>query len=183
MTHFAVLECALHMAEDIKAVTSSGDSEESSLRIYEVGYHIIPTVKEEDVEGVVNSIRGSIERGGGSFIAEGAPVLMRLAYGMVAREGDKNVTYDRGYFGWIKFESSVEASESLNESLTSDRNILRHIIFRTVREETRARMKIPTLREVRRPDAIKPVTRHIEDTSIPVSEVDLDKAIETLTTD
>lgn len=171
------------MADEAKVVSKDEGSEESALRIYEVGYHIIPTVKEEDIEGVVASIRTVIEKAGGSFIAEGAPVLMKLSYAMTVREGDKNVEYDRGYFGWIKFESTVEASEKLNETLKADRNILRHIIFRTVREETRARMKIPTLREVRRTDAIKPAPHHVEDTSIPVSEVDLDKAIETLTTD
>ncbi|HVM73310.1 MAG TPA: 30S ribosomal protein S6 [Candidatus Paceibacterota bacterium] len=171
------------MAEEVKIKSNSDDSQESGLRIYEVGYHIIPTVKEEDIEAIVNSIRTVIERAGGSFITEGAPVSMKLSYAMTAREGDKNVEYDRGYFGWIKFESSIEAAESLNQMLTSDRTILRHIIFRTVREETRARMKIPTLREVRRPEALKAAPRHIEDTSIPVSEVDLDKAIETLTTD
>jgi ribosomal protein S6 len=171
------------MAEDTKVVTNDEGAEALGLRIYEVGYHIIPTVKEEEIEGVVASIRTVIEKAGGSFIAEGAPVLMKLSYAMTAREGDKNIEYDRGYFGWIKFESSVEASETLNETLKADRNILRHIIFRTVREETRARMKIPTLREVRRPESAKPTPHHVEDTSIPVSEVDLDKAIETLTTD
>jgi ribosomal protein S6 len=171
------------MADDMKATGKGEGSQESALRVYEVGYHIIPTVREEDIEGVVASIRAVIEKAGGSFIAEGAPALMKLAYAMNAREGDKNVEYDRGYFGWIKFESSVEASEKLNEALKTDRNILRHIIFRTVREETRARMKIPALREVRRTDAIKPAPRHVEDTSVPVSEADLDKAIETLTTD
>ena len=171
------------MTEEVQNSTAENDSKESGLRVYEVGYHIIPTVKEEDLEGVVGSIRAVIEKSGGSFIAEGAPVLMKLSYAMVAREGDKNVQYDRGFFGWIKFESSVEASESLNESLKADHNILRHIIFRTVREETRARMKIPTLREVRRNEPLKPVAHHVEDTTIPVSEVDLDKAIEVLTTD
>ncbi len=178
-----MLECALHMTDDVSVIQKDDNSPESLLRIYEVGYHIIPTVKEEDIEGVVASIRTVIEKAGGSFIAEGAPVLMKLSYAMTAREGDKNVQYDRGYFGWIKFESSVEASETLNEALKADRTILRHIIFRTVREETRARMKIPTLREVRRTDVIKPAPHHVEDTSIAVSEVDLDKAIETLTTD
>ena len=40
-------------------------------RIYELGYHIIPTVKEEDVEKIVGGIRSVIEKAGGSFIAEG----------------------------------------------------------------------------------------------------------------
>ena len=162
---------------------TENDSKEAGLRVYEVGYHIIPTVKEEELEGIVASIRAIIEKAGGSFIAEGAPVSMKLSYAMTAREGDKNVQYDRGFFGWIKFEAPVEITETLDESLKADRNILRHIIFRTVREETRARMKIPTLRDVRRTDAIKAPARHIEDTTVPVSEVDLDKAIETLTTD
>ena len=171
------------MAEEVQATVENDMQETAASRVYEVGYHIIPTVKEDAIEGIVGSIRAVIEKAGGSFIAEGAPVQMKLSYPMVAREGDKNVEYDRGYFGWIKFEASVEASESLGESLTADRNILRHIIFRTVREETRARMKIPTLRDVRRTDAIKAPTRHVEDTTIAVSEVDLDKAIETLTTE
>jgi len=171
------------MADEAQVTMQDSMSETAASRIYEVGYHIIPTVKEESIEGVVASIRAIIEKAGGSFIAEGAPVLMKLSYAMTAREGDKNVEYDRGFFGWIKFEAPVEVTEALDEGLKTDRNILRFIVFRTVREETRARMKIPTLREVRRTDTIKPVAHHVEDVTIPVSEVDLDKAIETLTTD
>jgi ribosomal protein S6 len=167
-----------------EAQTAVNDTPETAAsRVYEVGYHIIPTVKEESIEGVVASIRAIIEKAGGSFIAEGAPVLMKLSYAMTAREGDKNMQYDRGFFGWIKFEAPIEVTEMLDEELKADSNILRFIVFRTVREETRARMKIPTLRDVRRTDAIKAPARHIEDVTIPVSEVDLDKAIETLTTD
>src|SRR3990167_4425026 len=60
-------------------------------RIYELGYHIIPTVKEEDVEKIVGSIRSVIEKAGGSFIAEGAPSLTKLSYAMnaLAKEGEK----------------------------------------------------------------------------------------------
>jgi ribosomal protein S6 len=166
----------------INTVDSNG-ADTDSLRIYEIGYHIISTVKEEDVEGVVQSIRAHIEQVGGTFIAEGAPVAMKLSYAMVAREGDKNVSYDRSYFGWIKFEAPVTITETLDESLKNDPKILRFIVFRTVREETRARMKIPTLRDVRRTDTIKPAMRQSEDVSVPVSQVDLDKAIETLTTE
>ena len=172
-----------HMTDAINTEINQNDSIETGLRIYEVGYHIVPTVKEEGIEGVVASIRAHIEKAGGTFVSEGAPVLTKLSYAMTVREGDRNVEYDRGYFGWIKFEAPVVITETLNDTLKADTNILRHIIFRTVREETRARMKIPTLREVRRTEVVKPILRHVEDTSIPVSEVDLDKALETLTTE
>ncbi len=151
------------------------------LRIYEVGYHIIPTVKEEDVEKVVGVIRSVVEESGGSFVAEGAPALTRLAYPMHTMEGDKHVEHDRGYFGWIKFEAPIAVANLLNQALKLNSNILRHIVFQTVREDTRAKMKPPTLREVKRTDTIKPAPRRVEDTSVPVSEEVLEKAIKDIT--
>lgn len=152
-------------------------------RIYELGYHIIPTVAEGDVEGIVGGIRAQIEKTGSSFIAEGAPTLMKLAYEMESREGDKNVRHDRGYFGWVKFEGTAEAAESLAEALNADNKILRHIVFKTVREDTRAKMKAPTLREVKRTDTLKSTPRREEEAAAPVSEEDLDKALSDITQD
>lgn len=162
--------------------TVQADSDEAGVsRIYEIGYLIVPTVAEENLEKVVSDIRGSIEKAGGSFIAEGAPSLMRLAYDMTAREGDKNVDYDRGYFGWLKFEATTESAMALNEWLRTSGSILRHIVFRTVREDTRAKMKAPTLREVKTPHTVRTSPRREEEVAAPVSEVDLDKALSDIT--
>ena len=155
-----------------------------TLRIYEVGYHIIPSVKEEDVEKVVSEIRAQIEQSGGSFISEGAPDLIKLAYPMTTREGEKYLEHDRAYFGWIKFESAPEAARALEEALIAKPTIVRCIVFKTVREDTRAKMKAPTLREVKRTDTIKATPRRAEGDAketAPVSEVELDKALEELT--
>ena len=173
-----------HMAEDLSAVIADTDAPEAAiLRIYEIGYHVVPTADETMVEKTVSDIRSTIEKAGGSFIAEGAPVSMKLAYPMETREGDKRVNHDRSYFGWIKFEAPIAAAHSLNESLKLNANVLRHILFQTVREETRARMKPPTLREVKRTDTIKSSPRRPEEESAPISEVDLDKALQDITTE
>lgn len=166
--------------------TRENDVEEAAPRIYEIGYHIVPTVAEDQVEGVVATIRSLIEKRGGNFIAEGAPTLVRLSYDMETRvlaegEGDKRVSHDRGYFGWLKFEGPSALVAELEGALKADSKILRHIIFQTVREETRARIKAPTLREVKRTDTLKPATRRVAEESAPVSEVDLDKALEDIT--
>lgn len=155
------------------------DSSENEVisRIYEVGYLIIPAVAEENVEKVVADIRGIVEKAGGSFIAEGAPAMTRLAYDMESREGDKRVQNDRAYFGWLKFEAPVAVVPMLEESLKANPSILRHIVFSTVREETRARMKAPTLREVKATHTLKQQPRREEEVSAPISEVDLDKAL------
>jgi ribosomal protein S6 len=154
-------------------------------RIYEIGYHVASTVKEEEVEKVVAAIRGEIEKLGGSFIAEGSPSLMKLAFPMTVREGEKKTDHDRAYFGWIKFEAPTDAAKALEDSLKRNTNIVRSIVFRTVREDTRAKYKAPTLREVKRTDTIKSSPRRVEETAekAPVSEEQLDKALEHLTTE
>lgn len=170
-----------HMAED---TTKNSDAalEADSSRVYEAGYHISPFVKEEDIEKIVADIRGVVEKGGGTFIAEGAPALMKLAFGIEGMAEGKSQEFDRGYFGWLKFESSSEAADALTEALEKHPSIFRSMVFRTVREETRARLKAPQLREVKRGDTPKAAPRKTEDAA-PVSEADLDKAIETLTLD
>lgn len=150
-------------------------------RIYEIGYHILPTVKEEDLEKVVGGVRASIEKAQGNFIAEGAPSLTRLAYEIEGKEGGKRVSYDRAYFGWIKFEAPISAAKELEKALKENGDVLRFIIFRTVREDTRAKMKAPTLREVKRTDTIKSSPRRPEEASAPVSEADLEKALQDIT--
>ncbi|HUO50476.1 MAG TPA: 30S ribosomal protein S6 [Candidatus Paceibacterota bacterium] len=168
------------MAEKAVAKHAESDVEPGLSRVYEIGYHVAPVVKEEDVEKVVAEIRAAIEKVGGSFITEGAPSLTRLAYEITGLEGGKRVEYDRAYFGWLKFEAPAAAAKELDESVKGNKSILRHIIFKTVREDTRAHIKAPTLRTVARTDTIKTAPKR-EENAAPVSEIDLDKAIEDIT--
>lgn len=165
-------------------MSDSASEKEVVSRVYEVGYHVIPTAKDEDVEKVVASIRQTVEKAGGSFIAEGAPSLIKLAYAMIVREGEKLVEYDRAHFGWLKFEAPTEAAKMVESSLNANPSVIRCMVFKTVREDTRAKMKAPQLREVKRTDVIKSVPRRATEEgteTAPVSEVALDKALETLT--
>ena len=171
------------MAEAMVVTEPQSAEDVGIARIYEIGYHIVPTVTEEDLDRVVGEIRTAIEKAGGSFIAEGAPALTRLSYAMSVSEQARKAEYDRGYFGWIKFETLVSAIPGLEAALKANRNILRSILFQTVREDTRAKVKLATLREVRRTDTIKPVTRRVEESSAPVSEEDLEKALKDITTE
>src|SRR3989344_115494 len=171
------------MSEEINVVTENPSEDVAVLPIYEIGYHITPETKEEDVEKVVASIRTVIEKSGGSFIAEGAPSMTKLAYPIFTREGEKSSEYDRGYFGWIKFEAPIAVARALDESLKQNKSLFRFIVFQTVREDTRAKYKAPQLREVKRTDEIKQAPRRVEESSAPVSEEDLEKAISEITSD
>ena len=152
-------------------------------RVYEAGYHILPTVAEGDVEKVVGTIRSEIEKLGGTFIAEGAPSLLKLAFPMDKREGERHTAYDRGYFGWLKFEAPTDSAAKLTEILKNNSSILRSIVFKTLREDTRAKFKAPQLRTVVRTDTIRTAPRRapVAEEKEAVSDVELEKALETLT--
>ena len=169
------------MAEEMTTVAETVETDGIVSRIYEIGYHITPSAKEEDLEKIVGGIRSIIEKAGGSFIAEGAPAMTRLSYPISVKEGEKIVEYDRGYFGWIKFEATVETAQALEQALKRSADIMRSILFQTVREDTRAKMKAPQLREVKRTDTIKAAPRRVEESAAPISEEQLEKAIEDIT--
>ncbi len=172
---------ACHMAKKKVVATEAAEDREVISRVYEAGYHLVPTIKEEELENHVAGIRAIVEKRGGSFIAEGAPTLTKLAFPMINREGDKNVEYDRGYFGWLKFEASPETARALEAHLVADVSVFRSMVFRTLREDTRAKIKLAPMREVKRGEALKTVRK--EEAAAPVSEEQLDKAIEDLTTE
>jgi ribosomal protein S6 len=162
------------------AKVESAEDREVVLRVYEAGYHIVPQIKEEDLDATVAKVRAVIEKAGGTFVAEGAPALMKLSYPMTTREGDKNVTYDRSYFGWLKFEAPGEVVEDLTEFFAGTRDIFRSMVFKTIREDTRAKIKAPAMREVKRSETLKTV-RKPEEAAGPVSEEELDKALGVIT--
>jgi len=171
------------MAEANVTMLADISVDETVSRIYEIGYHVSPATKEEEVEGVVAEVRSMIEKAGGRFLAEGAPSLIKLAYPIAGKAGGKKDASDRGYFGWIKFEAPIAAAQMLQEWLASNRNIIRSIVFQTVREETRARFKTAVLRDVKRSDILKAAPRKLEETSAPISDADLDKAISEITSE
>src|SRR4051812_25792247 len=104
------------MAEKEAKIDMETEDSAGLSRIYEAGYHISPMVKEEDIEKIITQIRSVVEKGGGTFIAEGAPALMKLAYEIESVADGKKQLFDRGYFGWLKFESSSETADSLREA-------------------------------------------------------------------
>ncbi len=68
------------MMETAVLVEKTEADAEEGLRIYEIGYVLVPTRKEDEVEQTVTQIRAMIEKAEGKFLAEGAPSLQRLEY-------------------------------------------------------------------------------------------------------
>ena len=105
-------------------------------RIYELGYHLIPILGEEDVEKEREALVATITTLNGEIIDEEKPSLINLAYTMYKVVNNKKSAYDQAYFGWIKFRLSPEELENVKKDVEREDNILRHLLITTVEENT-----------------------------------------------
>src|ERR1035437_9892092 len=85
------------------------EGEESEARIYEVGFHIVPLVAEENVPKEFGDIKLVLEKQKGVMISEELPRLRPLAYTIAKTVAGKKHIFDKAYFGWIKFEADASA--------------------------------------------------------------------------
>ncbi len=111
-------------------------TEKGERRIYEVGYLLLPSIPEEHLAKEVSEIKKLISDAGGEFISEEDPKLRPLAYEMVKLVGTRNEKFRSAYFGWVKFETTAPEVLVLKEKFDSKESILRHLLVKTVREDT-----------------------------------------------
>lgn len=106
------------------------------MQVYEIGYHIVPSVPEEKLTTEVEAIHASIKKNDGTIITEDFPKLRELSYTMTKTVESKNHNYDEAYFGWIKVEMPVAKLAAVEADVKGMVNVLRYIIVKTIRENT-----------------------------------------------
>ena len=112
-------------------------------KIYEIGYHIISSVAEENIPAEVAKIKEYLSKEKAVIISEENPALRPLAYPIKKATGGAYKTYDKAYFGFIKFALPEEGNViSIDEKMKANENILRYIVVKTVRENTMYSPKI-----------------------------------------
>jgi ribosomal protein S6 len=115
----------------------------SEEKIYEVGYHIISSVSEENIPKEVEKIKSYLAKEKAVIISEEAPKLRPLAYSIKKSFEGSYKTYDKAYFGFIKFALSEGADiKTIDAGMKNNESILRYIVIKTVRENTMYSPKI-----------------------------------------
>lgn len=147
-------------------------------KIYEVGFHILPTVGDENLGAKVTEVRDAIDAAGGKVFADEYPKHIELSYPMVKVFANKRTTYNSSYFGWMKFDADPKVVKLLDETLKKDPNVLRYIIVETVRESTMSPKKFVRERKMR--DESAPVVERVKEEKPAMTEEELDKTIEEL---
>ncbi|OIO30418.1 hypothetical protein AUJ77_03145 [Candidatus Nomurabacteria bacterium CG1_02_43_90] len=157
--------------------------EHTEPRIYELGYHLIPTLAEEQIPAASGAVRGMIERISKDIIAEELPVFIDLAYQIVKTVEHKNKRFDEAYFGWIKFEAEPKGIAELEEGLKKDNNVLRYLVVKTLREDTFIAKKFASVKVKGQEELVTEeiIEENIEEVIEKAPEGDeIDKAIEKL---
>lgn len=112
------------------------EEREESLKIYEVGFHFVPTLSEDDVTVKFSELKSIVEKLGGEFISEDAPKPITLAYEISKTLKGQKKWYKNAYFGWIKFTLLPENIAAFEKEVKLNDLILRYLLITTVRENT-----------------------------------------------
>lgn len=104
------------------------------IKVYEVGYLLLPIIEESNIQTEANNIREIIEKNKGMFLSEEAPQMRGLTYSMTKAISGKKQKFDEAYFGWIKFEGYAENMKDIKESLDKSESILRYILINAIKE-------------------------------------------------
>jgi ribosomal protein S6 len=105
----------------------------SNQPVYEVAFHVVPTIPEDGVGAVVEKVRKAL--GDAEIIFEHFPEKMNLAYTIVRSDAGKREKSDTAYFGFIKFATDRENLPGIEEKLRGMKEVLRHLTVETLREE------------------------------------------------
>lgn len=105
-------------------------------QVYEVGFHILPTVEEGRLQEVLTRMKDLLALKNANVISEDFPKLRQLAFTITKESQGKNLKFNKAYFGAIKFEVAKESLPEIDKAVKNDAEILRYIIVKTVKENT-----------------------------------------------
>lgn len=107
--------------------------------IYEVGFHIIPVLSDEEAVEMYAGIRAKIAEKG-EVLGEDVPERIPLAYTIrhnVRRSDGSYARYDEAYFCSVKCRVPQEFAGTLRQDLGGNEHVLRFLITETVADDTR----------------------------------------------
>ena len=166
---------------EIKGKNNTSDeiSEGGDARVYELGYLLVPTIKEEDLSAIYGNIKDLVSSFGGIVITDEMPKTISLAYSMAKVVANVRSKFNTAYFGWVKFTMSGEKVLELKKKLDLDPNFVRFLILKTVKENTIASKRfIRGDMTHRRGPAFK---RNKDDKeAVPINKEEIDKEIDAM---
>jgi ribosomal protein S6 len=165
-------------------VETTHEDKEKSVVAYELGFHLVPSLGEDDLALRVTDIQKAILAQGGSVLSEGQPQAFTLAYPMRKMRGGRWDHYETSFFGWVRFESPTDGIIGLKDFLDTNEYLVRYLLIKLdpialIPEPVREPRRVEVSGEVEvEPKAL--VQKQDEEEKGEVSDEELDKQIEQL---
>jgi len=146
--------------------------------LYEVGFHVLPNLTEEEAVAELTNVTAVIEKNGGVVKKTHNPQMRELSYEMVKLISGKKQYFANAYFGHVVFNIEPNLVQKMSKEIEVLPNILRALTLEITPESL-----LP--REQRTPQTTreepKPASEEKPETVVPpMSEAELDKTIEAL---
>ncbi len=155
----------------------SEENKTSENKLYEVGFHIVPSVNLDKVADEVEKIKKTLTNHKAEIVKETEAKLINLAYQMTKKILDNNFKFDKAYFGSITFNSTAANVELIKSEIEANNNILRFLLVKTVDDLEHSTNKIPREKgdknNAAEPDEV------VEESPAETTEVSEDVAVET----
>ena len=151
-------------------------------RVYEISFLINPSLDNDQLQELIKNLEKDISKISDEIITISDVDLIDLAYTIKVNIGGKYDKYDKAYFGWIKFVTYPDRLSELKEELSFNKDIIRYMIIKTVREDTRAQLEqeaIQKLDEVKT-EAASNIQNQGGDNGEDLSDEEIDKVVEEL---
>lgn len=149
--------------------------------VYEVGYHLLPQLSEDEVSAWVKDAANFLKKLGATMVGEKLPEKIDLAYAIERRVEGKYQSVRSAHFGWVAFSLPPASIADVKKFMDMHQSVLRYLIVTTSEEEVRAVMegKVLVPKAAASTDAIA-APKRAEEEGGEVSQVDLDKALESI---
>lgn len=146
-------------------------------KVYELGYLLAPTSKEEDVPVLYGNLKDLVLSLGGAVISDEMPKMIPLAYSMTKVVSNVRSKFSSAYFGWIKFTMLPAEVLEFKKKLDLDPTMVRFLITKTVKENTIAAKRFVRSDMHRKPTDSK---REVEGEAVPINKEEIDKEIDAM---
>lgn len=135
-------------AADLGALFAAEEGAKDGTEVYEVGYHLLPTLSEAEVTAATKDIASFLTKEGAVFVGDHAPERIDLAYDISKRINGRITPFKEAYFGWMAFELARANAVKVKAFLDAHAHILRYLFVATSKDEVKAVMEgavlIPT---------------------------------------
>jgi len=175
------------ISQATEAFTQANDSQaaperlEDTHAIYEIGYHVTPGTSEGEVGSVADGVRQQLLNHDAVIISEGLPQKTALAYPIIRSVSGKRETFTESYFGWIKYSASRDTTQIVKEYMRGLQGIIRSMVIETIRDDAPVTKRRAIFVSDRLEGATIQKPMAVREKSEDVSEEELDKSIEALT--